>query len=118
MAVTTATRTVPQQLRAVQMTPGNAAAIYALLPLLTPKYSTTTQVDAMFAPQGGTRITISRAEYPDQFAYPGDWILVTDADYQNGVWTVASTTEIQVWGISAGLPGTATDFTNKFTLGG
>ena len=118
MTVQVATQTTPQQIRSVLVTPANAGVIFALQGSVLPKYRFTTQVDAAFASQGGTRITIERDEYPTQFAYQGDYIVVYDADYQNGVWTVASTTDIQVWGISAGLAGTATDFTNKFTLGG
>jgi hypothetical protein len=34
------------------------------------------------------------------------------------VWMVSTGTEVQVWGVSAGLPGTATDFTSKYTLDG
>ena len=119
MSVQAATRTVPQQLRAVQVTPENSAAIHALFAAITPKYSTNTQNDAAFADQGGTRITIRRAEYPDQFAYAGDWILVYDADFNPSTyeWTVSDSTTVEVWGVSAGLPGTADDFAATFTLG-
>jgi hypothetical protein len=34
------------------------------------------------------------------------------------VWTTSSATDVQVWGVSAGLPGTAADFTSKYTLEG
>src|SRR6516165_7691463 len=123
MTVQVATRTVPQQIRSILITPANAGVIFALkgsfaLPGSVPKYRFTTQVDAVFAEQGGTRITISRDEYPNQFAYPGDYIVVYDADYVDGVWITSSDTEIHVWGVSAGLPGTAADFTSKYTLEG
>jgi hypothetical protein len=118
MTVQVATRTVPQQIRAVQVTPDNAGVIFALQGAVVPKYRFTTQVDAVFAGQGGTRIMIDRDEYPTQFAYQSDWIVVYDADFVDGVWTTSTDTEIQVWGISAGLAGTADDFTNKFTVGG
>src|SRR6516164_7119372 len=122
MTVQVATRIVPQQIRSVQVTPANAGVIFALQGAVLSKYRFTTQVDAVFAAQGGTRITIERDEYPTQFAYADDWIVVYDADFQvDGtgapVWTVAPDTEVQVWGVSAGLPGTAADFTSKFTLG-
>jgi hypothetical protein len=61
---------------------------------------------------------IERDEYPTQFAYQGDYIVVYDADYADGVWTTQPDTEIRVWGISTGLPGTADDFIDKFTLEG
>jgi hypothetical protein len=101
---------------AVQVIPDNSAAIFALMPAVLPTYRFTTQVDAAYAAQGGTRITISRDGYPDQFVYPGEWILVIDAVYANGVWTVQPDTRIQAWGQSAGLAGTVSDFANTFTL--
>ena len=109
---------MPQQLRAAYMNAENAAAINALLDAVHEKYASTTQKGMAFAAQGGTRITISREGYPDQFAYPGDWLLVIDADFAGGAWTVSADTEIEVWGVSAGLPGTAADFTSKYTLEG
>ena len=118
MTVQIATRTVPQQIRAVQVSSDNAGIIFALQGSVLPKYRFTTQVDAVFAAQGGTRITIERDEYPTQFAYQGDYIVVYDADYVDGVWTTSSATEVHVWGVSAGLPGTADDFTSKYTLEG
>ena len=118
MTVQVATRTTPQQIRSVLVTPTNAGVIFALQGSVLPKYRFTTQVDAVFAAQGGTRITIERDGYPTQFAYQNDYIVVYDADYVNGVWTTSSVTEVQVWGVSAGLPGTAADFTSKYTLEG
>jgi hypothetical protein len=123
MTVQIATRTVPQQIRSVLVTPVNAGVIFALQGSVLPKYRFTTQVDAAFATQGGTRIMIERDGYPTQFAYQGDYIVVYDAGFQvDGtgapVWTVSTGTEVQVWGVSAGLPGTATDFTSKYTLEG
>jgi hypothetical protein len=123
MTVQVATRTVPQQIRAVQVTPANAGVIFALQGSVLPKYRFTTQVDVVFAAQGGTRITIDRDGYPTQFAYQGDYIVVYDADFRVDntgapVWMVSTGTEVQVWGVSAGLPGTATDFTSKYTLEG
>ena len=123
MTVQVATRTVSQQIRAVQATLTNAGVILALQATITPKYRFTTKVDAVFADQGGIRIMIERDEYPTQFAYQGDYIVVYDADFRVDntgapVWMVSTGTEVQVWGVSAGLPGTATDFTSKYTLDG
>jgi hypothetical protein len=120
MAVQSVIRTAPQQIRAVQVSNANSAAINALFDAVNAKYRTTTQKDAVFAEQGGTRITVQRDQYPDQFAYAGDWIVVYDADHtvdDNGedVWTTSDKTEIQIWGIAAGLPGTADDFAVTFT---
>jgi hypothetical protein len=100
------------------MSAENSAAINALLDAVGAKYRSTTHKGMALAAQGGTRITISRDEYPDQFAYPGDYIVVYDADYVDGVWITSSDTEVHVWGVSAGLPGTAVDFTSKYTLEG
>ena len=117
MTVLAVTRTVPQKIRAVQVTPANVGTIYALQATVLAKYRFKTQVDAVFSEQGGTRITIEQDEYPTQFAYTNDWIVVYDADYANGAWTTESDTVVEVWGISAGLPGTADDFLSKFTQG-
>lgn len=118
MSVQSATPKTPQQLRAVQVGPENSAAIYSLFASITPKYRTTTQNDAAFAAQGGTRITISRDGYPDQFAYTGDWLLIYDADFNAATyqWTVSDSSTVEVWGQSAGLPGTADQFTAAFDL--
>ena len=121
MTVQVVTRTAAQQIRAVMVAPANAGVIFALQSAVLPKYRFTTQVDAVFAEQGGTRITIERDEHPTQFAYVDDWIVVYDADFSvetgTPVWTTQPDTEVQVWGVSAGLPGTAADFISKFTLG-
>src|SRR6516164_2785710 len=77
-----ATRSLPQLIRAVQVTAANAGVLFALQGAVLPKYRFTTQVNTAFADQGGARITIERDEYPDQFAYAGDWIVVYDVDFQ------------------------------------
>lgn len=117
MGVLQVARTNPQNLAAVQMSMANSGQIAALLAAVSLNgYDTTSQTGAAFAAQGGWRVTFKRADHPDQFAYPGDWILVTDATHseQDG-WTLAATSDVFVYGISAGLAGTADDFTNTFT---
>lgn len=124
MGVLQVERINSQQLAAVQMTMDNSGQISALLAAVsqprsddTPGivYDTMTQDGAAFAEQGGRRITFKRADFPDQFAYQGDWILVTDATHSNDTgWVLAETSEVFVYGISTGLAGTADDFTNIF----
>lgn len=118
MGVQTATRAQPQQIRAVQVAKDNYAPIYSLFDAVTDRYCCTTESNVAYADQGGTRYTIARGGYPSQFAYPGDWLLVYGADYNatTNEWTVSAATTIEVWGISAGLPGTAEDFTATFTV--
>lgn len=117
MGVLQVARINPQQLAAVQMSMANSGQIADLLAKVSLNgYNTTSQTGAAFAAQGGWRITFTRDSFPDQFAYLGDWILATDATYTDSTgWTLAATSEISVYGISAGLAGTATDFTNTFT---
>lgn len=119
MGVLQVARISPQSIAAVQMSLANAGQILELLAEVgnqdTPGiiYGTQSQTGPPFADRGGWRITFSRADHPDQFAYPGDWILVTDATYATG-WALAATSEVFVYGISTGLAGTADDFNNTF----
>jgi hypothetical protein len=126
MGVSQDTRINPQNLAAVLVSFADADKIADLLrkvPLHG--YSTESLTGAQFADQGGWRIAFKRDDYPTQFAYPADWILVTDATYNSAPnpdapgevigWTLAPTSEVFVYGISAGLAGTADDFTNTFT---
>jgi hypothetical protein len=117
MGVLQVVRINPQALAAVQMSMANSGQIAALLATVSPNgYDTMSQTGAAFAQQGGWRVTFKRADHPDQFAYPGDWILVTDATHtDNDGWTLAPTSEVFVYGVSTGLAGTADDFTNTFT---
>jgi hypothetical protein len=122
MTVLQVERKSQQSLAAVQMSMDNAGQILELLAKVAQPFSddlpgvmygTQSQTGSAFADQGGWRITFSRADHPDQFAYQGDWILVTDATYDDG-WTLAPTSEVFVYGISSGLAGTAGDFDNTF----
>lgn len=116
MPVLQVTRVNPQQLAAVQMSMGNSGQIADLLAKVAARgYNTESLTGAAFVEQGGWRIKFSRADHPDQFAYPGDWILVTDATCDEDGWTLAETSEVFVYGISAGLAGTADDFLATFT---
>jgi hypothetical protein len=53
----------------------------------------------------------------DQIAFPGDWVLVTDASYNQDtdVWTVAPTTQVIVYGIGTGQVGNPVEFVDTFT---
>src|SRR5258707_4727776 len=82
MGVLQVARINPQSLAAVQMSMANSGQIAGLLAKVAARgYNTESLTGAAFAEQGGWRITFKRADHPDQFAYPGDWILVTDATY-------------------------------------
>lgn len=122
MTVLTVERRNPQKLTAVQVSMGNAGEVLALLKEVGDAespgivYRTQSQMGPEFAEQDGWRITFSRPDHPDQFAYPGDWILVTDATHSaDGGWELTETSEVFVYGISTGLAGTADDFTTTFT---
>src|SRR6516225_10899878 len=112
-------RITPQTLRAVQVAMGEngqiAGVIAALLAELTLKgYET----ESLTGPQyiGGWRIKLTYAGEVDQFAYPTDWILVTDAAYTDtDGWVLQDTSRAHIYGISAGLLGTPTDFVNIYT---
>lgn len=119
MTVLQVTRINPQNLAAVQVSMGPngqiAGQVAALLAAITENgYET----ESLTGPQypGGWRIKLMYGDDADQFAYPGDWILVTDATYtdEDG-WTVQSTSRATVYGVSAGLVGTASDFVSTFT---
>lgn len=116
MGVLQVARINPQNLTAVQMSMANSGQIAALLATVSLNgYDTTSQTGAAFAEWGGWRVTFTRDSFPDQFAYPGDWILVTDATHTDDTgWALAPTSEVFVYGISTGLAGTADDFTNTF----
>jgi hypothetical protein len=109
-------RITPQTLQAVQVAMGDngqiAGVIAALLAELTQiGYET----ESLTGPQyiGGWRIKLTYAGEVDQFAYPNDWILVTDAAYTDtDGWVLQDTSRAHIYGISAGLLGTPTDFVN------
>jgi len=116
MGVQAVQRINPQNLAAVQVSLADSDKIANLLAKLSARgYETESVTGAKWSDQGGWRIAFKRADYPDQFAYPGDWILVTDATYDgDGGWTLAASSTVVVYGISTGLAGTADDFTNTF----
>ena len=122
MPVLQVERRNPQNLAAVQVSMANAAPIAELLAKLGSEdspgvcYGTQSQTGSEFAAQGGWRITLTRPNYPKQFAYPGDWILVTDATHNNeDGWQLTDTSQAFIYGVSLGLAGTADDFTATFT---
>lgn len=125
MAVLQVERINPQQFAAVQVSMENAGQIEELRANaeLHKRYVSENLRGTEFAAQGGQRIKFSRKDYPDQFAYPGDWILVTDATYnyfdpnveRELGWQLTATSEVFVYGISTGLAGTADDFAATFT---
>ena len=111
-------RITPQTLSAILIeidthgqTQGVVSALFAAL--IPNGYTTQSQTGPEYP--GQSRLTISHAG-SDQFAYPGDWLLVTDAEYSVQGWEVAPTTNVVVYGISAGLAGTAVDFVNTYTV--
>ncbi|ORV87023.1 hypothetical protein AWC11_16505 [Mycobacterium interjectum] len=119
MTVLQVARINAQNLAAVQVSMGTngqiAGQVAALLAAITGQgYET----ESLTGPQypGGWRIKLMYGDDADQFAYPGDWILVTDATYtdEDG-WTLQSTSRATIYGFSTGLVGTATDFVNTFT---
>jgi hypothetical protein len=129
MGVLQVTRINPQPLATVQVSMADSDKIADLLAKVSktplPGYNTESNTGAAYAAQGGWRIAFKRDDYPSQMAYPSDWILVTDATYSTDPnpdapgevigWVLADTSEVFVYGISAGLAGTADDFVNTFT---
>lgn len=124
MAVINVERRNPQDLVAVPVSMEDSGQVAELLAKISvPRdgdassivYETQSQTGAQFLPQGGWRIKFSRTDYPAQFAFPGDWILVANATHsdQNG-WQLRPESEVFVYGVSLGLAGTADDFTATF----
>lgn len=118
MTVLAVTRITPQNLAAFQISTANATTAFALQNALMAIGSPA----AMKVTTGLTvpnllQVNITQPSMNDQIAWPGDWILVTDATYDNTTnqWTVSSTTQVIVYGRGAGQVGTATDFINTFT---
>jgi hypothetical protein len=113
-------RITPETLQAVQVAMGDngqiAGVIAALIAELT---QIGYQTESLTGPEyiGGWRIKLTYAGEVDQFAYPNDWILVTDAAYTDtDGWVLQDTSRAYIYGISAGLPGTAVDFVNTYTV--
>ena len=119
-AVLPVTRIVPQASQAIQMALGPNGQTAGLIAALLAELMAIAgyQTESLTGPQypGGWRIKLSRANDADQFAYQDDWILATDAVYSDiDGWEVQSVSRAHVYGVSAGLPGTAVDFVNMFT---
>lgn len=117
------TRIAAQSIQAVRMelgpngqTAGVIAALMANLmnPALGLGYTTENKTDPIF--NGGWQVTIKRGDDSELIAYTGDWIVVTDATYDdtNG-WRLQKTSRVHIYGISAGMSGTAVDFVNAFS---
>lgn len=117
-AITQVTRKSPQTLFAVPVSPNNAGQISALFgSLLNYGYTTINQTGTDFP--GGWRLIIKyTAGAADQVIYSGDLILVSDATYSNGAWTVSAATRVSCYGVSTELAGTVADFDNTFTAVG
>jgi hypothetical protein len=114
VAILPVSRINQQSLVAIQVWTANAPDIVNLFAALLPYgYGTNSQTDIKYP--GYWRLTIQdsvRAE--PQYAYTGEYILVTDATYTGGVWNVSSATDVVVYGVSTGQPSVA-DFIAAFT---
>ncbi|ORV86729.1 hypothetical protein AWC11_17020 [Mycobacterium interjectum] len=118
MGVLQVTRINPQQQRAFQVSTENASIAYSLQNAMM-----AAGLDAQLKTVSGLnvphllQVTITQPSLPDQHAWPGDWILVTDATYDEAAnaWTVGPITRAIVYGIGVGQAGSATDFVNTFT---
>jgi hypothetical protein len=120
-AVLSVKRIVPQPIQAVKValgpngqTAGLIASLLALLDFIA-GYHTESLTGSEH--HGGWRIKLTRPNEPELIAYPNDWILVTDAGYddQNG-WQIQSTSRAYVYGRSTGMSGTAANFVDMFTI--
>jgi hypothetical protein len=118
------TRITQQSIQAIRMelgpggqTAGVIAALLAMLmnPALGLGYTTESATN-LEQYEGGWRIKIMRGDDPELVAFTGDWIVVTDAVYSdaNG-WQLQKTSRVHIYGVSAGMAGTAVDFVNAFS---
>jgi len=119
-AVLPVTRIVPQASQAIQVALGPNGQTAGLIAALLAELMAIAgyQTESLTGPQypGGWRIKLSRANDADQFAYQGDWIMATDVGYSDiDGWQVRSVSRAYIYGVSAGLPGTAVDFVDMFT---
>lgn len=118
MTVLSVSRINPQSLSAFQVSTANASIAYALQnAMMAAGSSAQLQTVSGLKVPNLLQVTITQPSMRDQFAWPGDWILVTDAAYdeETNAWTVASTTQVIAYGIGTGQVGTATDFIGTFT---
>jgi hypothetical protein len=118
MGVIAVTRITPQQLAAFQVSTANASTAYALQNALIAVGSSAQMkiVSGVNVPNF-LQVTITQPSVVDQVAFPNDWVLATDAGYDatTNVWTVASTTQVIVYGTGTGQVGSPIDFVNTFT---
>jgi hypothetical protein len=118
MGVLQVTRIAPQSLGAFQVSTANAAVAFALQNAMMAIGSSAAlkAVSGLNVPNL-LMVTITQPSMTDQIAFPGDWVLVTDASYDatTNAWTVASTTQVIVYGIGTGQVGNPVDFVNTFT---
>jgi hypothetical protein len=118
MGVIAVTRITPQQLAAFQVSTANASIAFALQNALiaigSPAALKTTSGIGV---PNFLQVIITQPSMVDQIAFPGDWVLVTDATYDatTNAWTVAGTTQVIVYGIGTGQVGNAIDFVDTFT---
>lgn len=117
MAVLAISRIVPQDVVAIQVWTSNAQDIVGLFAALLPYgYTTNSQTDPGFP--GYWRLSISdQVRKEPQMAYPGEYLLVTDATYNGGTneWSVSHKTDVIVYGVSSGQLNVA-DFVGAFTV--
>jgi hypothetical protein len=118
MGVLQVTRIAPQSLGAFQVSTANAAVAFALQNAMMAIGSPAAlkAVSGLAVPNL-LMVTITQPSMTDQIAFPGDWVLVTDATYDaaTNAWTVASTTQVIVYGVGTGQVGTPVDFVDTFT---
>jgi hypothetical protein len=118
MGVLQVTRITPQSLGAFQVSTANAAVAFALQNAMMAIGSSAAlkAVSGLNVPNL-LMVTITQPSMTDQIAFPGDWVLVTDASYDatTNAWTVASTTQVIVYGVGTGQVGTPVDFVDTFT---
>lgn len=118
MAVLHVTRKTPQNIASVKVAMGPGGSTAGELALLQASvafvgYTVQSFVDPAYP--GGWRIKFSRQGELDQFAYPDDVVVVTDALYdQTSGWALQPSSRVVVYGQSEGLIGTAADFDETF----
>jgi hypothetical protein len=118
MGVLQVTRIAPQSLGAFQVSTANAAVAFALQNAMMAIGSPAAlkAVSGLNVPNL-LMVTITQPSMAPQIAFPSDWVLVTDATYDatTNAWTVASTTQVIVYGVGIGQVGNPVDFVDTFT---
>ena len=119
MTIHAVQRLIPQEFVALRVSMGNkgqvAGEVANLLAAITMiGYET----ESLTGPKyyGGWRLKLTYPGIPDQFGYPDDWILVTDATFspENG-WGLKFTSRAWIYNKALGLQGTASEFIEQFT---